>query len=366
METSPYKASVLELVLISKHLALLATAPLLIHATDDTTSLCESYTPGLVCLCDGFGVSVFAEGLYWVAREHHLVYATSNVGLRDTSPLPPAADRFNFQGEMQRIEPSWDFGWRVGLCYTSPCDYWDTFVYWTSYHTNTSEEIDLIDLPAQNLWAYPDNVESARLFAADAKWDLKYDVFDMEFGRAFWIGKSLAFRPHFGIRASWIDQSLGLFYEFEPKNNIEFGAFLTPSSDFSGAGLRSGFDLHFTNGTGLDFYGKVSLALLYGTFKSAFVETETFESTKPQIIADTKDEFNMGVTALQGIIGVNWSKHLCCNRFRLGLHIQWEYNHWSDLNKFPHYQGQLGKGIFREENTALALMGLSFGGSFDF
>ncbi len=363
MAISHYRGSVLEHGLISKAFLLAAALPAIAMAEEPP--LCESYTPGQLCLCDGWGVSLIAEGLYWTTREHHLVVTTSNVGLSPTNQIPPALDRWNFRGEMVRIEPSWDFGWRVGAGFTSPCDYWDFFVYWTSFRTDDGEEVDIIDLPGLNLWGHPDAQSAVRLFAAEGDWDFKYDVFDLEFGRAFWIGKCLIFRPHFGIRGAWIDQSLDFVFDFQPQSGNPFGALTNLSCDFSGGGLRTGFDLHFTNGTGFGLYGKINISLLYGQFKSNFLETETTPSGNT-VIADSVDDSHMGISAFQGIAGINWNRCFCCDRFRLGIHVQWEFNLWNDLNHFMHYLNSLSSGIFLQENTSLALMGVSFGGGFDF
>ncbi|NGX37601.1 MAG: hypothetical protein K1000chlam2_00757 [Chlamydiae bacterium] len=345
---------------MTSKLWLLAICPALLAAEEPP--MCESYTPGQLCLCDGWGISLIGDGLYWTAREHHLIITTANAGFDPTDQVPPNLGRWNFQGDMLRIEPSWDYGWRAGLGFTSPCDYWDLFSYWTSFRTDASEEIDIIELPGLNLWGYPDTSNASLLFAASANWDLKYDVFDAEFGRAFWIGRCLVFRPHFGVRAAWIDQTLDFNFDYQPQNGIPFGALKHFICDFTGAGLRSGFDLNFTNGTGFSLYGKTSLSLLYGSFQSDFSETETGDF----LIADAKDRFQMGVIGFQGMLGVNWNRCFCCDRFRLGLHVQWEFNLWNDVNKFNHYSTPFSNGIFRQENTSLALMGLTFGGGVDF
>lgn len=364
METFHYRASVLGRALTSKIWLLLAAIPFLAHA--DEPPLCESYTPGSLCLCEGWGFSVIGEALYWTARQNHLAITTANVGLSPTNQIPPALDRWNFRGDMIRLEPAWKFGWRVGAGFTSSCDFWDLFAYWTSYCNNDSEEVDIIDLPALNIWGYPDTLNAARLFAAKGKWDIKYNVFDFEFGRAYWIGQCLNMRPYFGARAAWIDQQLNFDFDFQPQNSIPFGVLTQIECDFSGGGLRAGFDLHFTNGTGFGLYGKVSYSLLYGTFKSNLNEIETNAQSENVLIAQTEDTFKMGTSAMQAIIGVNWSECFCCNRYRVGLHLQWEFNNWNDLGKYHHYSTSLQNGIYHQDNASLNLMGISFGGRLDF
>ncbi len=364
MGTFPFKGSVLERALTFNKYLLLAALPLLAHA--DEPSLSESYTPGSLCLCEGWGFSAMGEALYWTAHEHHLAITTANVGLNATDQVPPALDRWNFRGDMIRLEPSWDFGWRAGGGFTSSSDYWDIFAYWTSFCTSDHDEVDIIELPALNIWGYPDTLNAARLFAGGGNWDLNYNVLDVEFGRAFWIGQCLNMRPHFGIRSAWVDQSLNFNFDFEPQNGIAFGVITENESTFRGTGLRTGFDLHFTNGTGFGLYGRINFSLLYGTFESTLAETETIAQFGNRIIAQTSDTEKMGTSALQAVIGINWSECFYCDRYRIGLNLQWEFNNWNDLGRFHHYSTAFENGIYRQDNAALNLMGLTFGGRLDF
>lgn len=342
------------------------------ETSNATTPLCESYTPGQRYLHCDFGMTVKVEALYWTARAHHLISGITFAGLSSTDQVPPALDRWNFQGEVIRIEPDWDWGWRATAGYTSPCDYWDFFFDWTSFHTSKSIDFDLLQLPGWNPWGHPDTVSGVRLFDLSSKWDLGYDVFSLELGRAFWIGRCLTLRPHFGVSGAFIDQDLKHAFDYEPKDFIPFGSLLDLKCDFSGAGLRSGFTLHFTNGTGFGFYGKISYQLLYGSFKTSLNQVEFYATeiggnpTEELLIADSHDDFSQGISSFQGILGVNWNRCLCEGRYRFGFNIQWEFNQISDLNKFSHYSHFLSEGFHRQENTSLGFMGITFGGSFDF
>lgn len=364
MGTSHYRGSVLGPVLTFKR-SLLAICCLPAIAYSQSAALCETYTPGLLCLDGGYGLSVSAEGLYFVTREHHLIVTTSKSDLSSTSQIPPALDRWDFRGDMIRIEPTWDWGYRVGLGYTSSCDYWDAFAYWTSFSTSDDEKVDVIDLPGFNLWGHADTQNAARLFAAAADWHLSYDLIDVSFGRAFWIGHCLVFRPFFGARGAWIDQSLSFQFDFQPQNPISFSGFSTHNCDFSGGGLKTGFNLIWTTGGGFGVYSELSLSLLYGQFQSNFSQTETTNFSS-MLIADSSDPFYMGIPALDGKAGLKWDRCFCQNRFRFGLHLGWEFQLWNDLNHFNHFLDSFSSGIFLQENTSLCLMGLSFGGGFDF
>lgn len=370
METSQCKESPSVRASISKSLS-----PLLIlssFALANQPPLCESYTPGERCLSCDYGLTVRAEGLYWTSRENHLILGITLAGLQPTDQIPPALDRWDFQGDVIRIDPDWDFGYRVGIGYTSPCDYWELSADFTSFHTDKSEHLDLLQLPAWNPWGHPDTEEGVRLFDLKGSWNLKYDRLNFELGRAFWIGRCITLRPHFGITCGWIDQDFCLVFDYQPQNFVPFGSTFDLGCDFSGAGLSSGLVIHLTNGTGFGVYGKFALSLLYGTFDSSLSQVEFFanapgaDPNERLLIADTTDKHHMGITTFQGMLGVNWNRSFCCERYRFGLTAAWEFNQLNDINEFHQFSHFLQSGIYRMQHTSLVLMGLTFGGSFDF
>lgn len=327
----------------------------------DEPPLCASYTPGERCLCDDFGITLYAEGLYFTTREHHLPLGITLAGFQPSDQIPPALDEKDFQGEVVRIRPNWNLGWRAGIGYTSSSDYWDLKCDWSSYRANSGQTLSDIELPAWNLWGYPDLANAQLAYDLAASWKLSYDLLHLDLGRAFWIGRCLTLRPHFGASAAWIDQTLAFVTDYQPLQFVPFDSKIDLGIQFSGGGLNGGFTLHLTNGCGLGVFGKVELTLLYGSFDSTLCQVELSEN-----IAESSDVSHMGISAIQGAVGVNWNKTFCCNRYRLGLSIGWEFQNWNDLNRFPHYFGQLHRGIFHQEQTSLMLMGLTFGGAFDF
>ncbi len=337
-----------------------------LDGTQDPPPISSAYTPGSLCLDNDWGITFIGEGLYWTSSQHHLTITTANVGLSPTNRIPPALDRWNFRGDMIRFDPPWNYGYRVGGGFTSGCDYWDLFALWTSYENSDSDEVSLVDLPALNIWGYPDTSNAARLFSAKGNWDLSYHILDVAFGRAFWVGQCLNMRPFFGVRSAWIDQSIDLFFDFEPLNAVPFGAQTNARACFSGTGLQAGFDLKFTTGSGFGLFGTIDIALLYGKEKESLTQTETTSLFPPILIAESTSQPIATVAALHSAIGIEYSHCFCSNRFRLGLLAKWEFTNYNGIGKYPHFSTTLSSGIYREEHANLSLMGLSFGGRLDF
>ena len=320
--------------------------------------------------CCGWNVYLTGEGLWWISKENGLIYAQSGVpgAGPQTADVPPQS--FNFRGDIQRISPDFDWGFRIGLGYNFCYDEWDAKASWTYYKTDESASIIG---PALNLWGHTDVANSSVSSRINASWDFDYNTFDLELGRAFGAGRCFCLRPYFGIRAAWIDQNLKVFNDVlldQPTPDEALSTDLKALSNFTGAGFRFGLDGRFDFCFGFSLYGLASYSLLYGRFDTDFKETASGQGSgevvTDLVIADSVDRFHMGLSSLQLSLGLQWNHAYCCDRYRFGLNIGWEQNLWFQLNQMNHFQASLRAGHLNQENGNLSLQGISFGARFDF
>ncbi len=288
---------------------------------------------------EGIDLFVFGDYLYWVAQEEGLYYVTSGE-----------------IGSLKKIDPKFENGLRVGLGLNFPKAGYDLITSWTWFKTEAHAKTEGSLTP---LWAEPDFVPFTNATAAKAHFDLDLNVFDLEWGRASWFGGHFSLRPFFGIRGAWINQSLHnqFTYATTPVTEGELRA----KSNFKGAGLRSGADGRFTFPYGFAIYGLVSGSLLYGQFDS---HATTQEDTLT--IANTKDLFCQGTSALQMALGLGWDAHFAKDKCHVEFHLAWEQNIWFGINKMNHFINQLKNGLFFQEKENLSTQGLTVGGRFDF
>ncbi len=334
------------------------------------TECCELVYPS--CRFDvtcGWDVYFTAEGLWWIAKENGLVYAQSGSSGPNvtTEAVPPDPSSFNFKGNLQRVEPSWDWGFRIGLGYNFCYDEWDAKATWTDYRTSEKKTSTGVLL---NLWGHSDVASSNNASTIKADWDLKYDTFDLELGRGFGAGRCFCLRPFLGIRAAWTDQTFQTFADvILPEDTQSQGPLsldLKATSDFSGAGFRFGLDGRFDFCWDVSLFGLASYSLLYGSFDTDFKESTTGLTVQDLVIASSEDSFHMGLSSLQLALGLQWNRSYCCDRYRFGVHLAWEQNMWFQLNQMNHFQGALSTGNVYQENGNLSLQGISFGARFDF
>ncbi|NGX47797.1 MAG: hypothetical protein K1000chlam3_01180 [Chlamydiae bacterium] len=324
--------------------------------------------------CCSWNFFVTAEGLWWIAKENGLIYAQNGAAGPgpQTADVPPTS--FNFKGKLERIDPNWDWGFRLGLGYNFCYDEWEAKATWTYYKTDKSDQKEGSLL---NLWGHTDVSSSSTSNLIKADFELHYNTFDLEFGRGFGAGRCFCLRPYFGIRGAFIDQKLDVFNQallLNPNPGETLSTDLKAISDFSGGGFRFGLDGRFDFCWDMSLFGIASYSLLYGKFHADFRETTSgtpedgsnMTAVSNLVIADTDDEFHMGVSSIQLSLGLQWNRSYCCDQYRFGLHIAWEQNLWFQLNQMNHFQSRLEEGILLQEHGNLSLQGISFGARFDF
>lgn len=293
------------------------------------------------------GANLFLTGeyLYWIAHEDSLYYAHSG-----------KKGHGGFKGSLKKVEPDWDNGVRLGLGLNFLPSGYDLAAYWTWFATDAS---DSSHGSLFSIWAHPDNPATSRDIFAHGKWELDFQQADLEWGRSSWFGGYFSLRPFFGVRGLWLDQELKNKYTYatSPKTRGR----LLAESNFQGGGLRAGANARFAMGAGFCIYGIASGSLLYGHFDCDFRLKENGKT-----IAFSDDSFNKGISSLQMALGLSWDTHFSDDRLHIELHAGWEQNQWFGVNQMNHFMQEVGRGVYYQENSNLALQGLVIGGRFVF
>lgn len=99
--------------------------------------------------CDGDWDFIIA-GFYWNAHQDGMEYAivtdvvnpnaTAGTGDPTLAQIQVLNTLIDAEYEMPKFK--WDFGFKLGVAYCSPCDGWDIGLLWTRYHGRASEDID--------------------------------------------------------------------------------------------------------------------------------------------------------------------------------------------------------------------------------
>jgi hypothetical protein len=302
--------------------------------------------------CDG-DITITVAGFYWNSHQDGMEYAIDNhvqapvpadiVATIDTGPLNTLVD-----AEFLTPNFGWDWGFKAGIGYCSPCDGWDIGVLWTWYrgkassHNERERDDNASLLP---LWSAYAPLIGGTLFATDIEtsWKLELNLIDIELGRSFWTSKYLSMRPFVGLRIAYINQS----YDIEHKGgswSANANAFPSQAAynnevmltnDFHGVGVRGGLNTLWNLGCGWGIYGNFALAILYGRFDIDHDEKNRGASDLhvKVLIADAKNSFRASRGAADLALGLQWQTMFCDCAYGFSVALGWEHHLFFDQNQ---------------------------------
>jgi hypothetical protein len=285
--------------------------------------------------------------------------------LAPTAPTPgPVLTPLNQLSEAEYKRPSskWDWGFKMGLGYCSPCDGWDVEFLWTWYRgrnhgrANCVRNVNATVLPLWSDFAAANanapgivvtgvDTIGGVLFADNAEmhWKLKLNLFDLELGRAFWVSRYLAIRPFVGLRFASIKQHADINYNGGSWNAIgiptEQLALIDEvdlQNNYRGAGLRAGLDTEWNFGCGFALYGNLAASIIYGKFRVDHVEQIRPASITPRTpieILDTTEHFRVARPILDLALGVQWSTMFCSCKYGFTAMFGYESHLFFDQNQ---------------------------------
>jgi hypothetical protein len=160
------------------------------------------------------GVDLFLTGdlLIWKTQIDGLSYASEYTieANNDQGPLQP------LNGKTNNPHFNYQYGFKAALGCNLSHDGWDAILSWTWFRDESKSHAQATDNYAlfPSLLMSPLSIGPFLTTAseADFKWDLHFDMLDLEMGREFYAGKWLALRPFFGLRSAWIDQNNKAMY----------------------------------------------------------------------------------------------------------------------------------------------------------
>jgi hypothetical protein len=318
---------------------------------------------------------VSADLLIWKPCIRGIPFAS--IATTETSlPLFNVDSRTN---EIHDLRFKWDEGFRLGLGYYLPCSCSVIDFNWTHYDTDADGRVtNFIPLPPDSLVGTSvlavlsaplvDGAEFTGTSTARGHWDLKFNLYDLDWGRNIECNSCFSMKPHLGIRAAWIKQKYNITIEgpiviFGPAG---IGSEVTElKSEFSGGGLRAGLDVEYSLGYGWSLYGSGSAGVIYGEFDNNtssivtahFSPTTTFTSS---VSAHDHHCNCLGYTDFTA--GIRW-KCLCWDCHDVFVEFGWEQHSFYQETQFlPLNATSTGRDL----RSSLCLDGFRVGATIDF
>ncbi len=303
--------------------------------------------------------NLFADLLYWHMGEVGTL-PNSTIAVTASDDIITTAlnlNNFNF---------GWDFGYRVGGRYSDiGLNQWGISLTYTWYRTETKKSGSYpgyVGIPTAfqltSTLTDSDFLSLFWLFAAksyEARWDLLYNIFDLEVDHEYSASKALSFRPYLGIRGGWIYQDIGVHSTYVDPLADDTAVLSREKlqNHFWGAGPRCGLSSQWWLGC-----VKRHSFYLFGDFSTSFLWGHWTLSDFLVLGTTVAANLNMksryaGSFMLQDLLGLEWSFKLNSQGASISLRCGYEAQFWFDnLQIFLAYNGR--------QHNALTLQGGTF------
>jgi len=212
------------------------------------------------------GFDVFAGLIVWTANE---VSADCWAEVITT-------DNSSTSNDLQQIHFGWDPGFRVGVGYRMEHDQWDTQLYYTWFYTRGEDKVSESSGGVHSTYLgnfYVGNplglgLSGPSYQSASIDWTIRFNIFDWELGRNFWVSKSLSLRPFIGVKGGWIHQFIHSKWKNPNRSGAEFFNVGVENikNNFWGIGPAAGI-----NSAWLLFAGQSQFFSLFADFSGAIM-----------------------------------------------------------------------------------------------
>lgn len=283
---------------------------------------------------NGKGWYLTADVLYWRATVNGTAYAYSD--------LNTSVD-VQIKGREKSIDFDWDYALRFGIGYNFDHDGWDTHLNYTWFDTNGSDSsrAGLNSIMVQmKAWqqiqggpavagANPNTTAVTNAGSAKSMYDFDYQSLDLELGRNYFISSCLSFRPHFGLKSAWIDQSqITRYTDGDLATNT---VHVKDDCDFWGLGPRTGVDSKWHLGHGFSLFNNIAVAVLYGHFDVDHKERSSDNTDTHRIRLHAN--LHAFSSTLQNTLGLAYDTYIHDNQQHFGISLGYESEYWWRQNQ---------------------------------
>lgn len=275
---------------------------------------------------------------YWHTKIGGTEFGITNNGLDSGVSVPTLISRHP-GGDLKENDFGWDLGLKAGIGYKTRHDKWDLFLRYTWLSAHNSKSMHKNP---------PGVIIGIRSFLpilakrAKSHVDTDYNNLDLELARSYFICKHYSIRPHFDLKATWLDIKQNIFYNFsEAFQNISLedrDEKIYSSSKFWGMGPRAGVDGKLFIGDGFNLFGELAGSILYGHFKERL--KEKFPVGVSNQVSGTlftvRDSFHRFIPFVQMQMGLEWGTYLNSKRQHLDLKVGYEIQYYWRANQLMH------------------------------
>ena len=265
---------------------------------------------------------ITADFIYWKAREDGLQYIITG---RSNQLRPNLV-------EGKIYEPDFDghIGFKVGLGLNIDHDGWDVYLQYTWIY---SDEIDSFngELPKNAQAVTGNEFLIGGITRSHVDWDFHMNVLDLEWGRHYYIGRFLRFRPFFGLKGFWSDQD----YRIRSSGFQDFDRTILADTDNHfdddswGIGIRGGLQTSWLFTRNFSVFGNLALAAEWSRFYIKLKENGFFPATNTtHSLTNINNHHYVMIPILELALGLRWEIWFHQDSYHLAIQWGWEEQMW--------------------------------------
>ncbi len=212
-----------------------------------------------------------ADLLYWKAEVDGVAYATRSI----VEQASGGVGTVNTKIKTATPQFSYDPGFRLGLGFQSPFDFYDVFIVWTRIETQGNDKIHgtlVLSTPAPGDKVIGDRIGLIKNLTsipneASAKCNIEENVLDVQLARGIAVSRNFFMRPYFGVRGviSDIDWDIWMKRKFViPLAINQDSTELKVKNDFQAVGGLVGIEIDWEAPMGLGVNIRGAGSLVWG------------------------------------------------------------------------------------------------------
>ena len=306
----------------------------------------------------GVNAYLTADFIWWKAAQNGLRYASSGVLSTNSTSL-------SGRGTQHSPDFSWDPGFKVGLGVNLPYDGWDLYLQYTWLHS--SDNKDRVrsasgDIQTSIFLGSFASSQVRDITEASSRWDLHFNVLDLELGRSYYISRYLTLRPFMGMKWTWQDQDWKADYTAETvtyPNVLGQGTVkMRQDHDEWGMGIRGGLQTSWYVGEHFCLFANGALSGLWTDYDVK--RTDTFQVTgeNPLDIVRNKEDASYVHAVLELQLGIRSDWWFSDEDYHMAISAAYEQQVWINNGNYLYtVEGQ---------TQDLSLHGLTVKFRFDF
>lgn len=313
---------------------------------EDQSILSDSKTKTLSPLFYNLPARISPQGGWnWFIQGSYLYWKATEEGLDVGRALTESNDKIILTvNNPIRMNSAYNAGFRVGIGFETTSDKWETDITYTRYKVTNTKSKNISALYAshnylQSSWISQEPLLSLglenRYSSEKGKWDLNYNLFDIDLFRPFFLGKNLIFKPFFGIKGGWIDQKY-IFEGTTESDKVGDNRMIFQSKNISDSwliGPSAGFSSQWILIYGFNLYGKASISMSYQKFNIFIHDTLLSENPASEnsyeIIKNDLAQLNPDIELS---LGFEYGKYFYYNQWHLTLSLGYDFIYLCNQN----------------------------------